>query len=114
MRYIITGLFFLLSSFFIVGVGPTEAAAPVFEITPLVGYSIGGGFGEASTGQSLGLDEGAHYGLSRGLKFDEQSLVEVFYSHQAIRRRLLSLMQMCLALTNSTSTSITSILLVLT
>jgi opacity protein-like surface antigen len=82
MRYIITGLFFLLSSFFIVGVGPTEAAAPVFEITPLVGYSIGGGFGEASTGQSLDLDEGAHYGLSLGLKYDEQSLVEVFYSHQ--------------------------------
>ena len=82
MRYIITGLFFLLSSFFIVGVGPTEAAAPVFEITPLVGYSIGGGFDEASTGQSLDLDEEAHYGLSLGLKYDEHSLVEVFYSHQ--------------------------------
>ena len=85
MRYIITGLFFLLSSFFIVGVGPTEAAAPSFEITPLVGFSVGGDFGdfdEANNWQSLDLDEEAHYGLSLGFKYDEQSLVEVFYSHQ--------------------------------
>ena len=82
MRYIITGLLFLLSSYVIAGVGPAGAAAPTFEITPLVGVTAGGGFDEASTGQSLDLDEGAHYGLSLGLKFDEQSLVEVFYSHQ--------------------------------
>jgi len=69
----------------VAAMGALLVAAPVaganFELTPMVGFRIGGSFEEESSGEKLELDEGAVYGLLLGFPLDDQSIVEVELAH---------------------------------
>lgn len=69
----------------LVAVGLLLLAAPVpgatFELTPLVGFRIGGSFQDETSGQDLELDEAATYGFLLGFPLDDQSVVEVELVH---------------------------------
>jgi opacity protein-like surface antigen len=64
------------------------AAEPVWEITPFLGYHIGGGFEDNTTGVGLDADEGAAFGLIVGYPQTTDSRYELFYGFQ--RTRLVS------------------------
>jgi len=51
------------------------------ELTPLVGYRLGGSFEEKDSGESLDLDEGSVYGVLLGFPLDFQSIVEIELVH---------------------------------
>ena len=68
-----------------VATGVLLAAAPVggadFELTPLAGIRIGGGFTAETSGEDLELDEGAAFGLLLGFPLDDESIIEVELVH---------------------------------
>jgi len=65
---------------------PASAAAePVWEITPFLGYHIGGGFEDNTTGVDLDADEGAAFGLIVGYPQTPDSRYELFYGFQRTR-----------------------------
>jgi hypothetical protein len=59
---------------------------PRFDVTPMVGYRMGGEFEEADTdtdtGSTLDLDEGTSYGIDVGLYRDATSFYELLYTRQ--------------------------------
>jgi hypothetical protein len=54
-----------------------------FEISPFVGYRIGGSLSLADTGQSVDLDEHESFGLALDLRRDEDSQYELYYGRQS-------------------------------
>jgi opacity protein-like surface antigen len=70
-----------------VAMGAILAAVPAraegFELTPVVGYRIGGEFDVEGSSEKLELDEAATFGLIFGFPLDYQSVVEVELEHQA-------------------------------
>ena len=58
------------------------ARAEGFELTPLVGYRIGGEFEIEGSGEELELDDAAMYGFLFGFPLDDQSVVEVELAYQ--------------------------------
>jgi opacity protein-like surface antigen len=69
-----------------VALGLMLASAPAqaegFELTPLVGYRIGGEFEIEDSGEELELDDAAMYGFIFGFPLDYQSVVEVELAYQ--------------------------------
>jgi opacity protein-like surface antigen len=59
------------------------AMAGDFEITPFAGYTWGGQFSDSVTGTTLKVKETANYGVMVDIKQDEQSQIELYFSHQA-------------------------------
>ena len=59
---------------------------PRFDVTPMVGYRVGGDFEtidpETTTGQKVDLDNGTSFGIDVGLYRDESSFYELLYTHQ--------------------------------
>jgi hypothetical protein len=57
-----------------------------FDVTPLVGYRMGGEFEEVDTetgtGDTLDLDDGSSFGVDLGLYRDSNSFYEVLYTRQ--------------------------------
>ena len=62
--------------------GSAPAQAEGFELTPMVGYRIGGEFELEETGDELNLDDAAIYGFIFGFPIDYQSVVEVELAYQ--------------------------------
>ena len=66
--------------------GAWAADAPRFDVTPMVGYRMGGEFevvdAEATSETSIDLDEGTSFGIDLGLYRDSSSFYEVLYSRQ--------------------------------
>jgi len=54
-----------------------------YEITPFVGYRLGGSFSVIDTGQSVDLDDNVSYGLAFDVRADDNSSYEFFYDHQS-------------------------------
>lgn len=70
---------FLLSSILL----PAEAGAGRgWEITPYVGYAIGGGFEDNSTGTRLDIRDGGNFGLILDLSDTPETQYELFYGFQ--------------------------------
>lgn len=55
------------------------------EITPLVGYTIGGTFEESYSGTDLDLQEDGSLGLAVDFPLDQGRQIEFYYSRQATR-----------------------------
>ena len=64
-----------------------SASAAEFEITPFAGYTTGGDFKDAQTGTSLSFDDTSSYGIMLDIKQEEDSWVELYFSHQQTRLR---------------------------
>ena len=70
---------FLLSSVLL----PGEAGAGWgWEITPYVGYAIGGSFEDNSTGTKLDIRDGGNFGLVLDLSDTPETQYELFYGFQ--------------------------------
>jgi hypothetical protein len=61
---------------------PAEGEALSLEVTPSIGYRLGGEFEDETTGETVDLDEAPSYGLILSLNLDEHSQLELFWSHQ--------------------------------
>jgi len=55
---------------------------PRFELTPFIGYRIGGSFENAESGESIDLDEHASYGLIFNMMEKANTQYEFGWSHQ--------------------------------
>jgi len=64
---------------------PFSAQAGNFEITPFAGYTGGGQFTDSVTGTTFKVDETDNYGVMLDIKQDEQSQIELYFSHQPTR-----------------------------
>ncbi len=64
---------------------PFPAIAADFEITPFTGYTWGGQFNDSETGARLKVNETADYGVMVDINLDQQSQVELYFSHQATK-----------------------------
>ena len=62
--------------------GPRDAAAQGFELTPFLGYRFGGGFEDVDGSPSVDIENDMSYGLLLGWDMDGESTFEVFYSLQ--------------------------------
>jgi opacity protein-like surface antigen len=67
--------------------GVAGAAGPRFEVTPFVGYRMGGSFEQPETASSpardVDLDDGSSWGIDLGLYRDGSSFYELLYSTQS-------------------------------
>lgn len=65
----------------------TTAAAqerpPQFELTPIVGYRIGGDFEDAETGADFDLDDSNAFGLVLNIHAKPEGQWEILYAHQS-------------------------------
>ena len=66
---------------------PAEVGAGGFEIVPIVGYTTGGKFEDATTGTQLDVKSNANYGLILDINETHDSQVEFFYSRQSTQLR---------------------------
>jgi opacity protein-like surface antigen len=60
-----------------------EAAPPQFQITPFVGYRVGGNFELADTGESVKVEDHASLALALDMRGADWSQYELFYGRQA-------------------------------
>lgn len=61
---------------------PALAAAQRVELTPFVGYRLGGELQNLDVRSEVDLDEGESYGLQLGFSIDPSAWIEIIYSHQ--------------------------------
>ena len=64
---------------------PAPSTAEGFQITPFMGYRVGGGFEDAGTGERLDLSEEETYGIIIGKDISPGKQYEFFYSYQPSR-----------------------------
>jgi opacity protein-like surface antigen len=62
-----------------------ESAGPLFELTPFVGYRMGGNFAVQGATRNADLGDHGSFALALGLRIDEGSQYELFYSRQRTR-----------------------------
>lgn len=68
--------------------GPSEEKSggrPRFEVTPFIGYRLGGDFDVEGSEADADLDDHTAFGLALNLRLDEVSQYELFYSRQPTR-----------------------------
>jgi len=78
-------VFRLFVSILITGMAmTTPASAADFEVTPFAGYTMGGEFTNAETGNTLSFDETSSYGIMLDFRQagDSDSWIEVYLSRQ--------------------------------
>jgi len=73
-----TSLF--LSACLLLTLAPASALAEGFQITPFMGYRVGGDFEDIGSGIELGLSEGETYGIIIGRDTGPGTQAEFFYS----------------------------------
>ena len=56
--------------------------AQKFEVTPFIGYRIGGGFQDSVTNVDLEINDSESYGIVLGMNMTSETQVEFMYSHQ--------------------------------
>jgi len=64
---------------------PGVVRASDFEIVPIIGYSLGGGFEDSVTGTQLEVDDSTHYGIILDFKDTPVTQIELYYSLQPTR-----------------------------
>jgi opacity protein-like surface antigen len=62
---------------------PLPAAAQNFELTPFAGYTWGGEFSDAVTGDTLKVDENNDYGLMIDFRSDDRAQYELYLCRQS-------------------------------
>jgi hypothetical protein len=62
---------------------PIAPPAPTFEISPFLGYRVGGKFTDAATNDSVSVDAHASYAIALDARAEEAAQYEFFYSRQA-------------------------------
>ncbi|MDX2481230.1 MAG: outer membrane beta-barrel protein [Desulfuromusa sp.] len=74
---------FLFVFIFLSGISAVQAAD--YEVTPIFGYTFGGDFEDADSGQTLNLDEDKNFGVIIGLrdKSKAHAFYEFLYSYQS-------------------------------
>ena len=83
----------ILAAMLMIGIFfPLAAIAGNYEITPFAGYTWGGEFTDSVTGTTLNVDETDNYGVMLDInmvdiKQEEQSQIELYFSHQATKLR---------------------------
>jgi hypothetical protein len=60
-----------------------QAGSLRFELTPLIGYRMGGSFTLNDTGQHVDIDDHGSFALVLGLRADEESQYELLYGRQS-------------------------------
>jgi opacity protein-like surface antigen len=75
----------LLSVCLLLLLAPVSALAEGFQITPFMGYRVGGDFEDAGTGVELSLNEDETYGFIIGRDAAPGTQAEFFYSFQPSR-----------------------------
>jgi len=55
----------------------------IYEVTPFVGYRVGGSLSLIDNGQSVDLADHVSYGLALDVRADDKSSYEIFYDHQS-------------------------------
>jgi opacity protein-like surface antigen len=76
----------LLASATVVAQSP-EAGPQQFEVSPFIGYRVGGGFTLVDTGQHISLDGHQSLALALDLRADPETQYELFYSRQSTSLR---------------------------
>ena len=66
---------------------PPQSAPPQFEVSPFVGYRVGGGFRLADTGQHISLDDHDSFAIAFDLRADQERQYELFYSRESTTLR---------------------------
>jgi len=64
---------------------PAQSSAPSFEVTPFIGYRMGGSFDVAGTTRDADVDNHGSFGVALDLRIDEGSQYELLYSRQQTR-----------------------------
>ena len=67
----------------IAAAAPGYVFASDFEITPFAGYTWGGEFTDATTGNKLTVNENSSYGVMLDFKQTDESQIELYFSRQA-------------------------------
>jgi opacity protein-like surface antigen len=62
---------------------PLEPRVGRFEMTPFLGHRFGGSFDELESRSGVEIDDSNSYGFVLGWALDDESAIEVFYSHQS-------------------------------
>jgi hypothetical protein len=83
--------FFRLFVGILIGMTMTTAAraagAADFEVTPFAGYTMGGDFTNASTGNTLSFDDTSSYGIMLDIRQAEEAWIELYFSRQQTKLR---------------------------
>src|SRR5436190_22265590 len=58
-----------------------------FEVSPFIGYRVGGGFKLVDTGQRVELDDHGSFALALDARADESTQYELFYGRQSTALR---------------------------
>jgi len=78
-----TKALFFLVIVLIAGLSMSHSApAAEFEITPFAGFTMGGEFKDAETGESLSFDDTSSYGIMLDFKQAEDPWIELYFSRQ--------------------------------
>jgi opacity protein-like surface antigen len=62
---------------------PPAGQAQQFEVSPFIGYRVGGSFKLIDTGQHVGLDDHGSFALALDARADESTQYELFYGRQS-------------------------------
>jgi hypothetical protein len=60
----------------------SPARAAEYEVTPFAGYTMGGDFQNAETGQSLSFNDTSSYGIMLDFRQAEEAWIELYFSRQ--------------------------------
>jgi opacity protein-like surface antigen len=82
-KYLLASIYFL--SLCLLILAPPDAVAEGFQITPFMGYRMGGQFEEEGTGVELDLSEEETYGIVIDMDVSPGKQYEFFYSYQSSR-----------------------------
>lgn len=66
---------------------PAWAGLADFELTPMIGYAVGGTFRDAASGALFEIGENRNFGFAFDIKQDDESQVEVYYDRQRTQLR---------------------------
>jgi hypothetical protein len=66
---------------------PAWAGLADFELTPMIGYAVGGAFQDAASGAFFEIGENRNFGFAFDIKQDDESQIEVYYDRQRTQLR---------------------------
>ena len=67
--------------------GPAWADLADFELTPMIGYAVGGAFRDAASGALFEIGENRNFGFAFDIKQDDERQIEVYYDRQRTQLR---------------------------
>jgi hypothetical protein len=82
MNHRLLGITAILIAFVLTAQDVAAEQGPRFELTPFIGYRVGGSFEDEDTGESVDLDDNASYGLIFNIVEKAHTQYEFSWSHQ--------------------------------